>query len=90
MAAEFWNKTVMDLRTVRELAIRHRTEGQHVRSKDRSRYRRCFFCFFQNRKSASSVQSVGKTSCFALDLCQESVIFGVFWKIFVKIFGGFG
>ena len=26
---------------------------------------------------------------FFLDLCQESIIFAVFWKIFAKIFGGF-
>ena len=31
--AEFWQKTVMYLRAVRELAFRHRTEEQHVRPK---------------------------------------------------------
>ena len=45
--AEFWQKTVMYLRAVRELAFRHRTEGQHVRPIGLSHHKRGFVCFFQ-------------------------------------------
>ena len=45
--AEFWLKTVVYLRAVRELAFKHRTEGQHVRSIDLSHHKRGFRCFFQ-------------------------------------------
>ena len=45
--AEFWNKTVMYLRAVRELALRQRPEGQQVRSFDLRHHKRGFICFFQ-------------------------------------------
>ena len=102
LAAEFWNKTVMDLRTVRKfslsqmtkaklawalawreneewnskLAFRHRQEGQHARSIDRSRHKRCFYGFFQKYSWNSFPASLWKRQSRAREIRVRKKING--------------
>jgi len=63
MTAEFWNKTVLGFRTVRELALRHKTERTGRWAEGLSRRAWCFYCFFLHQRNFRKLSYRVESSC---------------------------
>ena len=77
MMAVFWNKTVLDLRPVQELALRHKDGRTGRWAEGHSHHEWCFYCFF------SYVLKESGTNCLA-DLaksCKNDQL-AVFFNLF--------